>query len=104
MTIPCIANVVSYSWLFAGRHICVSDFTGANILPPICALFNLTYLFLFSQFLSGDHVSYLFCRNESFVLLDKQMERNETDLSIELCYHINIRFHNQHYLPSSLLQ
>jgi hypothetical protein len=35
---------------------------------------------LFSQLKSVDHVSYLFCRNESFVLLEKQMERNETGL------------------------
>jgi len=103
-TIPSIAHVVSYSWLYAGRRICLSDFIGANKHPPIWALFILTYLFLFSQLMSGDHVSYLFCRNESFVLLEKQMERNETGLSIELCHHINITFHNQYYLPSSPLQ
>jgi hypothetical protein len=51
-TIPCIAHVVSYSWLFAWRRICVSDFIGANKHPPFFAPFT----FFLTRLVFADNV------------------------------------------------
>ena len=80
---------ISYSWLFAGRRICVSDFTGAKIhRPSLRCSFFLTSCF-FSQLRSGDRVSYLFCRKK-YICSARERNGAERNWSCRLNYAITL--------------